>query len=172
MRRRRLLVSLAPVVGMLTVGAGAVQAEPEPVVCAVVGTLTFAPGLGVVPVAQAVGGTLTLTCPVLGDDAGVWTLVFAGVGLDSCEAGAGSAVWIAPSAGPFPEGAVAGPGISYTHVGPFAIDLAGTVPSAGPPAEVHEFTAHLAWTTAPAGLACVAPPVGAVGVGGVALMAE
>jgi hypothetical protein len=141
------------------------HAEPEAAVCTVLGVLTFAPALGLVPAPTVVGGTLTLNCPILGDDAGVWTLFPAGVAIDSCLLGNGTGGWVAPSTGPPGEGAAVGPGFDYVHMGG-TFDFVGTVPAAGPPPETHQFVAHLGG--APVGC----PAAGVIGVTGTAVLVD
>ncbi|HEV7886424.1 MAG TPA: hypothetical protein VGO92_02625 [Acidimicrobiales bacterium] len=168
---RRLLVALA-MVGWGLAAPDVAHAEPEPAACTAFGAFAYAPGLTVVPGPQAVTGTLTLNCPVLGDDAGIWTLFFAGPSpLESCEAGVGTMAWVWPSAGPAPEGVVGpGGGFTYVRVG-IHMDLAGTIPTLGPPVENHTFTADLFVIALPAG-SCLAPPTPGLTVGGVALLSD
>jgi hypothetical protein len=156
---RRVVVVIA-VVAMGLVAPGSAHADPDAGVCTVTGAFTYAPGLSPVPAAQAVGGGLTVTCLVLGDEAGVWTLPFAGTSFEGCAGGFGTELW---GAGVTPEGAVGpGPaGFTYVRVGP-QMDLYGTIPVPAV-AEVHQFVAHLAWAPGPGG--CIPPWVGALVTG-------
>lgn len=87
MRRMvRCLTVVAVMVGALVIGP--TPPAEAAAACTMNITFTYAPGITVVPGPTFVAGTMTLTCPVLTPDAGMWVLPFAGpAGLESCEAG-------------------------------------------------------------------------------------
>ncbi|MEA3076766.1 MAG: hypothetical protein QOF60_1674 [Actinomycetota bacterium] len=147
--RTLVLVMVATVVLAVPTAAPA-GADPDAAPCTVTGFFTYAPGLTPVPAAQAIGGGLTVTCLVVGDDALVWTLPFAGTGFDNCLSGIGTELWTPAAVG---EGPVVAGGFTYVRSSPFAMELYGTITAA---AEVHTFVAHVVW--APAG-ACLPPTV-------------
>jgi hypothetical protein len=150
-RLLRCLVLTVMATALLAVPSAApAGADPDAAPCTVTGAFTYAPGLGPVPAAQAIGGGLVVTCIVVGDDAVVWTLPFAGTGFDNCLSGIGTELWTPAAVG---EGPVVAGGFTYVRTSPFAMELYGTITAA---AEVHTFVAHVVW--APAG-ACLPPTV-------------
>lgn len=149
MRMSRWIVSTV-VVGALTVSpiapappAGALAA------CTANITFTYAPGITVLPTLQAVTGTLVLNCPVLGPDAGIWTLPFAGPGNpESCELGLDTLVF---GGAVGPVGAVVG-GFNFVHAYAGLAELRGTVNG-----RILEGTGEWLPILLPGN--CVAPPV-------------
>ncbi|HEV7886425.1 MAG TPA: hypothetical protein VGO92_02630 [Acidimicrobiales bacterium] len=142
---RRLVVVVAAVVAVLGAGLAtgpAAHADPEPSACTANIAFAYGPGITALPAPTAVTGTMVLTCPLLADDAGMWTLPFAGPApLETCEAGQGAMAWGVGATSP--EGPV-GPGGGFTYVHGYAglTAVNGTIP-VGP--ELHTFVATLVW---------------------------
>jgi hypothetical protein len=145
-------------------GAGPASADPDAGVCTVGGGFTYGPGLGPVPAAQAVGGALAVTCVVVGDETGLWTLPFAGTSFESCLGGEGTELWAAAATSP--EGPVIGGGFTYVRVGTYVV-MHGTIAT---PGEVHTFVATIGW--APFGPFCLPPTPGGTVVNGPAIITD
>jgi hypothetical protein len=162
----RALAVLGLVAAMVTVPAASpAVADPDAgVPCTIIGGYTYAPGLGPVPAATAVGGALTVTCLLVGDEAGVWTLPFAGTSFEGCLAGVGTELWTPAATGP--EGPVVGGGFTYVRAG-FGMEVYGTITAA---AEVHTFVGHIFWS--PLGPFCIPPTPAAATVAGFAVITD
>ncbi|MEA3076765.1 MAG: hypothetical protein QOF60_1673 [Actinomycetota bacterium] len=164
---RRVVLGVVLVAAAMVWPGAAPPAAADPdagVPCTVVGAFTYGPGLGPVPAAQAVGGGLTVTCVLVGDEAGVWTLPFAGTSVEGCLGGEGTELWAAAATGP--EGPVTGGGFTYVRAG-LTMDLYGTINAA---AEVHQLVAHIDWL--PVGPFCVPPTVAGVTVSGLGVITD
>ena len=118
----RTLTAVAVMVGALVLGP--TPPAEAAAACTMNIAFNYAPGITVLPGGTFVTGTMTLTCPVLTPDAGMWVLPFAGpVGLETCEAGTGTLAFGPAIVGPF---GLAGT-FTYVHYYSGATAVVGTI---------------------------------------------
>lgn len=126
-RRLRWSAAVVVVTALVVLPVGPVPPAGAAAACTANVDFNYAPGITVVPGPAVVAtGTIVLTCPVLGPDAGLWTLLFgAPVAPESCVAAASGVVPILPgSTGP--PGPVLGTFMYFHHFGG-VFGLLGTV---------------------------------------------
>jgi hypothetical protein len=167
-RRRRLGAAVVVITALVVLPVGPVPPAHAAAVCTANVEFNYAPGITVVPGPPVVAtGTIVLTCPVLGPDGGMWTLLFATPVLpESCVAAASGVVPILPgSTGP--PGAVLGTFTYFHHFGG-AFGLLGTVTW---PGNTRTLVVAGEWVPVLIPGDCVLTPVTkgvATGVGGIA----